>query len=161
MTFNLRDSYGMLMHQIRWRRNRSRREKKCWLRKDVRGGKDGSKVQSCLWWRGETVCLRVLCHLCLEIKERRKKITYRALVSFLWQPEDYYHTLPFIMKGLALTGSKTGRGEERGGQCAAFSLLSAGRQKEKEWMSLRKTPLGRIMQECPLTLCSDNKHVKL
>lgn len=117
MTFNLHDSYGMLMHQIRWRRNRSRREKKCWLRKDVRGGKDGSKVQSCLWWWGETVCLRVLCHLCLEIKERRKKITYRALVSFLWQPEDYYHTLPFIMKGLALTGSKTGRGEGRTVRC--------------------------------------------
>lgn len=47
-------------------------------------------------------------------KEKGKKITYRAPVSFLWQPEGYYRTLPFIMKGLQLTGSETGwgRGED-------------------------------------------------
>lgn len=58
------------------------------------------------------VFLRVLCHLCLE-KKKGKKITYRAPVSFLWQPEGYYRTLPFIMKGLQLTGSETGWGEWR------------------------------------------------
>lgn len=44
-------------------------------------------------------------------EKKKKKITYRAPVSFLWQPEGYYRTLPFIMKGLQLTGSETGWGE--------------------------------------------------
>ncbi len=41
-----------------------------------------------------------------------EKITYRAPVSFLWQPEGYYRTLPFIMKGLQLT-VRQGGGEGR------------------------------------------------
>lgn len=43
----------------------------------------------------------------MKEKEKGKKITHRALVSFLWQPEDDYHTLPFIIKGLVLMGSET------------------------------------------------------
>lgn len=65
-----------------------------------------------------------------EEEKNAKKITYRAPVSFLWQPQGYYRTLPFIMKGLQLTGSETRWGE--GGQCSAFSLLTAGKRKEKE-----------------------------
>lgn len=57
------------------------------------------------------------CHPCLEEKKKGKKITYRAPVSFLWQPEGYYRTLPFIMKGLQLTGSRTGWGEGRTACC--------------------------------------------
>lgn len=61
---------------------------------------------------GRGVRLRVLCHLCSE-KKKEKNHTHRAPVSFLWQPEGYYRTLPFIMKGVQLTGSETGWGEGR------------------------------------------------
>ena len=72
------------------------------------------------------------CHPCLEEKKKKKKkkkITYRAPVSFLWQPEGYYRTLPFIMKGLQLTGSRTGWGEGRTACCIfpAHSWETEGR----------------------------------
>lgn len=65
-------------------------------------------------------------------RERRKKITHRALVSFLWQPEDYYHTLPFIIKGIVLMGSET-LWEEGKMVCRIFSSQLS--QKETEWMN--------------------------
>lgn len=48
----------------------------------------------------------------------QKVVTCRALVLFLWQPECYYHTLPFIMKGLQWLVCEAGG--ERGRQKAAF-----------------------------------------
>lgn len=43
----------------------------------------------------------------------------QAPVSFLWQPECYYSTLPFIMKGLQLV-SKMGWGAGQIVQCCIF-----------------------------------------
>lgn len=51
--------------------------------------------------------------LCMLGNKRGKKMTCRALVSFLWQPGDYYHTWRVIMKGLPLMGSETVGGEGR------------------------------------------------
>ena len=125
----------LLINQIRWCSNRI-----AGLIKDARGGgEDGSKVPSCLrWWREESVCLRVHCHLRLAKKKRGKKgkeITYRALVSFLWQPEGHYCTLPFIMKGL---------------QCGAarFPCSQLGKQRERnEWVKEETLLYGCVAQE--------------
>lgn len=75
--------------------------------------------------------------------EREKHRTHRALVSFLWQPEDYYHTLPFIIKGLALMGSET---LWDGGKTACCILSSQLSQKETEWMNPNKTtPISLVI----------------
>ena len=65
-------------------------------------------------------------------KKKEKEITHRAPVSFLWQPEGYYRTLPFIMKGLQLTGSETGWGEGRTVRCIfpAHSWETDGKRNE-------------------------------
>lgn len=72
--------------------------------------------------------------------ERKKNCTHRALVSFLWQPEDYYHTLPFIIKGLVLMGSET---LWDGGKTACCILSSQLSQKETEWMN--PTPISLVI----------------
>ena len=50
-----------------------------------------------------------------------------------------------LWKGFSWRGA--GRGGERGGRRAAFSLLTAGKQTEEEWMSKRKTPLCGVIQQ--------------
>lgn len=100
-----------------------RRKKICWIRKDARGGKDESRVRSRLWgWKkGKEFAWQ---ESSVIYAPRKKEIAHRAPVLFLWQPEGYYRTLPFIMKGLWLTGSETGWGD--------FFPSTAGKQKEKE-----------------------------
>lgn len=113
-------------------------EKNCWLRNDVRRGEGRPQ------WDGG-VCLTIIRHLCLDMKEGREKKnrTHRALVSFLWQPEDYYHTLPFIIKRLVLMGSET---LWDGGKTACCILSSQLSQKETEWMNPNKaTPISLVI----------------
>lgn len=62
----------------------------------------------------------------IKMVEQREPLSalHAGPVSFLWQREGYYRTLPFIMKGLELTGWRGWRGE--GG------ALTAGKQEEEE-----------------------------
>lgn len=79
----------------------------------------------------------VLCHLCLE--KKRKKSHTGPLSHFYGNLKAIIVPCHSLWKDFSWRGARWGG--EMGGQCGAFSLLTAGKQKEKEWMSERKSPL--------------------
>lgn len=116
---------------------------------------DGSRVRSCLWGWGEgedeggvggggRFASKSSCHPCLEKKKRRKSHT-GPLSHFYGNLKAIIVPCHSLWKGFSWRGA--GRGGERGGQRAAFSLLTAGKQREEEWMSKRKTPLCGVIQQ--------------
>ena len=78
-------------------------------------------------------------------KKKRRKSHTGPLSHFYGNLKAIIVPCHSLWKGFSWRGA--GRGGERGGQRAAFSLLTAGKQREEEWMSKRKTPPCGVIQQ--------------
>lgn len=97
-------------------------------------GQGGSRVQS--WkWESRKEFASEASVIYAWIKKKEKKITARAPVSFLWQPEGHSRTLLFIMKRLQL----------RRAQCIfpAYSWKTEGKELNESKKKLHHAARGR------------------
>lgn len=75
-------------------------------------------------------------------KEKKKKLIQGpCLISMATWRLLSYLAIHYERTSVDGERERERQGGERGGQCVAFSSLTAGKQRQREWMSERKTPL--------------------